>query len=64
MEAILAVGNTSDDRVDRVSMLADGLREGLNLVRVHCRKYRAKAFVSANKALLATLINEDLKKYS
>ena len=67
MEAILAVvgnGVTSEDGVDRVSTLADGLREGLNLVRVHCRKYRAKAFVPANKALLATLIDEDLKMYS
>ena len=66
VEAIrVAVGNdvTSEDGVDRVSMLAEGLREGRNLMRVHCRNYPAKAFVLANEALLATLNDEDLKEY-
>ena len=36
----------------------------LNLLRVHGRKYQAKASVAAKKALLATLIDEDLKEHS
>ena len=62
--AIVGNGVTSEDGVDRVQMLVDGLQEGLNLLRVHWRKYRAKVFGPANKALLATLNDEDLKRYS
>lgn len=67
VEAFLAVvgnGVTSEDGVDRLGILGDGFREGLNLLRVHCRKNRAKAFVPSGKALLPTLIDENLKECS
>ena len=67
VETMLAVvGNcvTSEDGVDRMSMLKDGLREGLTSLRVHCRKHRGKACLPENKALSCSLIDEDMKEYS
>eukprot|EP00904_Undaria_pinnatifida_P011933 jgi/Undpi1/7870/HiC_scaffold_23.g10342.m1 len=66
VEAILAVvgnGMSSEDGVDRLSMLEDGLRQGLTDLRIHCRKYRLKALLPENKALMATLIDADVKEY-
>ena len=67
VEAMLAVvgnGAASEDGVDRISMLEDGLREGLTSLRVHRRKRRGKACLPGNKALLSSLIDEDMKEYS
>eukprot|EP00904_Undaria_pinnatifida_P006372 jgi/Undpi1/2865/HiC_scaffold_14.g06242.m1 len=66
VEAILAVvgnGVSSEDGVDRLSMLEDGLRQGLTDLRIHCRKHRLKAVLPENKALMATLIDADMKEY-
>ena len=60
VETMLAVvGNcvTSEDGVDRMSMLKDGLREGLTSLRVHCRKHRGKACLPENKALLSSMMD-------
>ena len=65
-EAILAVvGNrvSSEDGVDRLSMLEDGLRQGITDLRIHCRTHRLKAVLPENKALMATLIDADMKRY-
>ena len=62
VKAMLAVagnGVTSDDGIDRVKILENGLREGLTFRRVHCRKHRGKARLPRNKVLLSTLIDED-----
>ena len=64
VSVVIGNGVESEDGVDRISMLATGLREGLTLLRVHCRKHWAKAFVPENKTLLATLIDQDMKRYS
>ena len=66
VDAILAVvgnGVCSEDGADRLSMLGDGLREGLSLLRIHCRKHRLKAVLPENKALMATLVDADMKEY-
>eukprot|EP00904_Undaria_pinnatifida_P008192 jgi/Undpi1/4502/HiC_scaffold_17.g07856.m1 len=65
VEAILAVvgnGVSSEDGVDRLSMLG-GLRQRLTDLRIHCRKHRVKAVLPEHKALMATLIDADMKKY-
>ena len=65
--AILAVvenGVSSEDGVDRLSMLENGLRQRLTDLRIHCRKQRFKAVLPENKALIATLIDADMKEYS
>ena len=65
VETMLAVvGNcvTSKDGVDLMSMLEDGLRDGLTSLRVRCRKHRGKACLPENKALLSSLIDEDMKE--
>ena len=63
ISVVMGNGVESDDGVDQISMLATGLREGLTLLRVHCRKHWAKAFVPEKKTLLATLIDQDVKGY-
>ena len=66
VEAILAVvgnGVWSGDGVDRLSMLEDGLRQGLTDLRIHCRKHRLKAVLPENKAIMATLIDADMNEY-
>ena len=67
IEAVLAVvgnGVTSEDALERLAILEHALHEGLTLLRVHCRKYRAKACVAENRALLSALIDEDMKAYA
>ena len=64
MLAVVGNGVTSEDGVGRISVLEDGLREGLTSFRVHCRKHRGKACLPENKALLSSLIDEDMKEYS
>ena len=63
---LVVVGNgvTSEDGVDRISMLEGGLREGLTSLQVRCHKHRGKACLQENKALLPSLINEDMREYS
>ena len=66
VEAIMAVmgnGVVSEDGGDRLSTLEDGLRRGLSDLRIHCRKHRPKAVMPENKALMATLIDADMKEY-
>ena len=66
VEAILAVvgnGVSSEDGVDRLSMEEDGLRQGLTDLRIHCREHRLKAVLPENNALMATLIDADMKEY-
>ena len=45
------VGNslTSEDGVDRINMLEDGLREGLTSLRVHWRKHQRKTRLPAGE---------------
>ena len=40
------------------------VQDGLHILRVHCRKYRAKAYVPENKSLPSTRIAEDMKDSS
>ena len=66
VEAILAVaenGVSSEDGVEMLSMLEKGLRQGLTDLRIHCRKHRLTAVLPENKALMATVIDADMKEY-
>ena len=66
VEAILAVvgnGVSSEDGVDRLSMLEDGFRQGLTDLWIHCRKHRLRAVLPENKALMATLIDAGMKEH-
>ena len=54
---VVGNGVTSEDDVDRINMLEDGLREGLISLWVHCRKHRGKACLPENKALLSSMMD-------
>ena len=64
MLAVVTNGATSEDGVDRTSIVEGGLQTCLPLLRVHCHRRRDKAYLPENEALLSSLIVKDMKQYS
>lgn len=56
---VLSVGLVSEDGVTRVEILRQRLREGSEMVRIHCRQHRSKMNDAATFKVVADTIDED-----
>ena len=61
---VIVTGVESDTGVERIQTLASAFHEGVDTLRVHCRKHRGKLRILANKNTMRDLVTEDVKSWA
>ncbi|CAM9542975.1 unnamed protein product, partial [Ectocarpus sp. 12 AP-2014] len=61
---VLKVGIGSEDGKTRLEILRQQLREGVEMVRAHCRQHRSKMTDDATFKVMADMVDEDLSQWT